>query len=161
MPECPNCSRMFKGKGCKLCGWQVPAETAPTRPPRTLCDCGASLLASGLCSAAGGYPATSSCPLACPICRGPLAWDGGCERCHGCTTGRREDWTFPGDRYELDKGHWQRVDGPRKACTPAQNAAGFAQLRAALGFDVARPSPTRHGLTPVDPAIRARLGDPR
>jgi len=115
------------------------------------------LFASGLCSATGGYPATSSCPLACPICRGPLGWDGGCERCHGCTSGQREDWAFPGDRYELDKGHWQKVDGPRKACTPEENAAGFARLRAVLGVDVARPSATRHGLTAIDPAIRAQL----
>jgi hypothetical protein len=105
-------------------------------------------LASGICSATGGYPATASCPLACPICRGLLSWDGGCERCHGCATGRRTDWTFPGDRYELDTGHWQRVDGPRAACTPEQNAAGFAAVGAILG---PRAVPV------VDPAIRAEL----
>src|SRR3990167_3530598 len=76
----------------------------PAQAIRTVCDCGAVLLGSGICSVTGGYPATSACPFACPICRGGLGWDGGCERCRGCTTGRREDWTFPGDCYELDKG---------------------------------------------------------
>jgi len=66
-----------------------------------------------------------------------LDWDGGCIRCHGCTTGRREDWTFPGDKYEIQKGHWQRVaDGPRLACTPEENRAGFAKLYEILGVDV-------------------------
>ena len=154
----------LNGRGDRACGacgesraGHVPLEPEAPRSRRLTCDCGASLLASGLCSATGGYPATSSCPLACPICRGPLAWDGGCERCHGCTTGRREDWAFPGDRYELDKGHWQRVDGPRKACTPEQNAAGFAAIRTILGVDVAHPSPSRHGLAPIDPSIREKL----
>jgi len=85
-----------------------------------------------------------------------LAWDGGCERCHGCTTGRREDWTFPGDRYELDKGHWQPVDVPRKACTPEQNAAGFAAIRAVLG-KVDYLSAGRATIPPIDPAIRDKL----
>ena len=114
-----------------------------SRQART-CDCSARLLASGLCSATGGYPASARCPHACPICRGPLGWEGGCERCHGCTTGQREDWTFLGDRYELDKGHWQKVDGPRKACTPEQNAAGFAAIRTLLGrVDYLRRGRTR------------------
>jgi hypothetical protein len=130
----------------------------PARPIRTLCDCGALLLASGLGSATGGYPGTTACPLACPLCRGLLSWDGGCERCHGCTSGRREDWTFPGDRYELDTAHWQRVDGPRRACTPEQNAAGFAAVRAILqAGDARRAESSGHGLPPVDPAIRAEL----
>ena len=157
--ECPNCSRLFTGAACKVCGWQVPAEVhQPARPPRTVCDCGSSLLASGRCSSTGGYPATATCPLACPICRGALGWDGGCQRCYGCTTGKREDWTFPGDRYELDKGHWQKVDGPRPACTPAQNAAGFAAIRVLLAKGEALNAiRSTRGLPTVDPDIRAQV----
>lgn len=110
------------------------AEVAPQEaPPRLTCDCGA-LLVNGLCRTSGGYPATSACPFSCPICRQPLAWSGACERCHGCRTGDREDWAFPGQRYELEKGHWQRAETvtERAACTPEENLAGLAEVRAAL-----------------------------
>jgi len=95
--------------------------------------------------------------VACPHCRGPLDWDGGCNRCHGCTTGRKEDWTFPGDKYELQKGHWQRVEGPRRACTPEENAAGFAKLYDVLGVHLWPSRATRLGLPAIDPAIRAAV----
>jgi len=70
--------------------------------------------------------------VVCTLCRGPLDWDGGCNRCHGCTSGRREDWTFPGNKYELDKGHWHRVCGPRKALTPAEVKQLMADVRRQL-----------------------------
>lgn len=108
-------------------------EFAPEAPPRLTCDCG-SILVDGLCRTSGGYPATMTCPFSCPICRGPLSWAGACERCHGCTSGRREDWTFPGARYELEKGHWQlveRITG-RAACAPEEQLAGLAEVRATL-----------------------------
>jgi len=55
MRECPNCNRRVKGSACRVCGWQVPGEVkTPAKAPRLLCDCGALLLASGLCSATGG-----------------------------------------------------------------------------------------------------------
>lgn len=140
MPECPNCERQFRGRTCHICQWSAEGDHS-TRPPRSVCDCGARLLTSGTCAATGGYPATAACSIACPMCRGPLAWDGGCERCHGCLTGRREDWTFPGDRYELEAGHWRRTEGPRRACSLEETAAGFAILRARLGRILAADEP--------------------
>lgn len=149
---CEACGQERGGAGTK--------PGSPAKASRTSCDCGAGLTTQGLCERFGGYPATSTCPFTCPICRGPLDWSGGCERCHGCTSGRREDWTFPGDRYALEKGHWQRVDGPRRACTREQNAKGMAEVRAILGLDVARPTAARTAsgrarlVPPVDPAVR-------
>ena len=75
---------------------------------------------------------TMNCPFVCPLCRNPRMWSGGCFYCHGTSTGRREDWAFPGDRYELDGGHFVKVCGPRRACSVEENAAGFAALRVIL-----------------------------
>ena len=72
-------------------------------------------------------------PYVCPLCRHPLTWEGGCESCHGTSTGRREEWTFPGDRYELEAGHFVKVAGPRRAMTSAENTLGLADCIAALG----------------------------
>ena len=100
---------------------------------RERCDCGSALLASGICADTGGYPLSSRCPFVCPYCRGNLEWSGACPRCYGCTTGRREDWTFPGKEYRPDKGHWQET-GPanRKACSPEENAEAARMVIAIL-----------------------------
>lgn len=168
---CRNChgSNAAEWTICEGCGGVREAVEVPLAPPpkRKCTSCGVVLLASGLCSAKGGYSSAMACPHACPICRGPLAWDGGCDRCHGCTSGKREDWTFPGDRYELDKGHWQRVDGPRKACTPDENVAGFAAIRVLLSkVDYLSATRNERGMVAVDPVVRAdverkRDGAPR
>jgi hypothetical protein len=69
------------------------------------------------------------CPFACPMCRKPLEWSGACYACHGTITGQREDWSFPGDRYELERGHWVKVAaGPRPACSRVENRAGAGDL---------------------------------
>jgi hypothetical protein len=130
---------------CEGCGAERPA--LPAIPSTSMLPALRPVLAA--------YPAQTPCPFACPICRAPLAWDGGCDACHGCTSGRREDWTFPGDRYELDDGYWRKVSGPRQACTPAENAAGFAAVRAILAKGDEQKRSGRAGLVPVDPAIRA------
>ena len=98
----------------------------------SLCLCGAALLGSGLCSEGGGYPAwLTVCPIACPICRKALTWAGACNSCYGSTTGLREEWTFPGDRYELAGGHWCVVArGPRPVCTVDENRAGLRRVAA-------------------------------
>jgi hypothetical protein len=54
-------------------------------------------------------------------------------RCHGCTTGRREDWSYPGDRYELEKQHWVKVGGPSRAIVVEGNLSAMRALRAMLG----------------------------
>lgn len=168
MARCPRCL-VEVGNECPDCGWRAAraGSDKPVRmiPAREHCDCGAALYASGLCAEAGGYPATAALTwwqdyehalpqvyrFTCPHCRGPLDWSGGCERCHGCTTGRRDDWAFPGDRYELEKGHWQCVaSGPRPACPPAANAAGLAEVRALLA--------TMPALTDRPQTLSQRLG---
>ena len=123
---------------CEGCGAQHQtgrasrgSRDAPARRER--CDCGSALLASGICADTGGYPLSSRCPFICPYCRGELEWSGACPRCYGCTTGRREDWTFPGKEYRPDKGHWQET-GPanRKACSPEENAEAARMVLAIL-----------------------------
>ncbi len=130
MPECPDCERGFIGDACPRCGWKAPASGKPASKMPSVCPAdGARLQADGWCPTGNGYLAHMSCPFVCPICRQPLSWDGGCEHCHGCTTGAREDWTFPGDRYELEAGHWRKIlAGPRRACTQEENAAGARTL---------------------------------
>lgn len=109
---------------CAECGLEKPGPElpAPVHVARPVCRaCHAPLLASGLCSATGGYPVGMKCPFACPVCRGPLEWHGGCYACHGAMT-KADPWRFPGDRYDcfdeygqpLGGGlHWIRTAGPR------------------------------------------------
>ncbi len=121
---------------CERCGGEAPKDRTPAAPQPRACHCEAPLLASGRCSATGGFPSTAnphSVLPACPHCRGPLEWSGACFRCHGSPTGRREDWGFPGEEYQLDKGHWQ-VSAPagRRACSPEDNAEAVKAYRAVL-----------------------------
>jgi len=133
---CHSCGNPRPGRASRAPG----AAMAPKIPETCPID-RARLQADGFCPQGGGYLLTLPCPFACPICRKPLAWDGGCEACKGCTTGDRRDWTFPGDRYEIEGGHWVRwAKGPRPACTVAENAAGFAAIRAVLGSGQASTS---------------------
>jgi len=148
MLECPDCEKAFRGARCPTCGWAPPAPPPLREAKPAYCALDGTTLERGFCHAGGGYPVTSACPFACPLCGQRLGWDGGCEACHGCTTGRREDWTFPGHRFELDAGHYVRDDSlppGRRACTPAQNAAGLAavQLILATANLPAAPAPPR------------------
>jgi hypothetical protein len=120
-------------RACEGCGEDRAARPAPADPkPRRCVIDGAALEADGYCHAGAGYPVSFACPFACPLCRKPLTWDGGCEACHGTSTGRREDWAFPGDRYELEDGHWRKIlAGPRPACSPEENAQA-ARIMAGL-----------------------------
>ena len=118
----------------------------------------AMLTPEGFCPAGGGFPylryvsrasekghplkpavQANPCPFVCPLCRHPLEWDGRCEACHGCTTAKREDWTFPGDRYERhddtgqplgDGSHWIKVDGPRPVATSRSVRPLISQIMA-------------------------------
>lgn len=119
---------------CEECGRAAaPRGKAEPEAPSRACDCGGMLDARGWCDRASGFTHLARCPYVCPLCRQPLTWEGGCGRCHGCTTGRREDWAFPGDRYEVTDGHYRKVCGPRQACSPAENILGLADCVAALG----------------------------
>lgn len=138
---CANCHVLnpSHATACEACGRDREAAAQPSKGKTpAICPAdGARLQADGWCPQGNGYLAHMACPFACPICRQLLSWDGGCEHCHGCTTGEREDWTFPGDRYELDAGHWQKIlAGPRRACTREENAAGARTLAAILGAAV-------------------------
>lgn len=145
----------------------------PDRDPLCCPHDGATLTAERFCARGRGYPyltyqavvledgdaavrlLATPCPFVCPLCRKPLAWDGRCDHCHGCTTGRRDDWTFPGDRYDLfdDKGepladrsesggqHWIKTQGPRAAVSPTENAENMRMLRRVLAR-IPDPPPT-------------------
>src|SRR5882724_1007382 len=113
-------------KACEECG-EARGGRRATKTRQKRCDCGASVLASGLCSETGCYPASMlACPLACPVCRGPLEWDGGCHRCYGALdTRRRVEWCFPGDRFEVQGLHRLKIEGPRRCCAPEENRAAL------------------------------------
>jgi len=97
------------------------SPTAPTHCPYH--DPPVELERRGLglwCPAGNGYPLFVRREEACPVCRRPLEWDGGCFACHGTATGDRADWCFPGQRYDRydDEGlplgdgqHWVKTDG--------------------------------------------------
>jgi len=99
--------------------------------------------ATGFCLQGNGYPEGVLCPFVCPFCRHRLEWSGACYGCHGtATSADRATWSFPGARYEThdedgkplgDGQHRVKVAEPgRAACTPAENAAGFAEVRRLL-----------------------------
>jgi hypothetical protein len=105
---------------------------------RVLCIThGVELRHDGWCPLGQAYATNAPCPFVCPVCRGPLDWVGGCVKCHGCTTGNKEDWTFPGDRYERDDdnpGHYRLTDlkAGRPSCTPRENIAAMQIVQAVL-----------------------------
>lgn len=124
-----------------------PAAEKPTEALR--CPVHHCLLERGLgpqgsrawCPEGNAFSTMAPCPFACPICRQPLDWSGGCKSCHGTYSGGRRQWTFPGDRYDRfdDEGkpisdgmHWHKVDGPRPACTPEENIENMKTLRLVL-----------------------------
>lgn len=135
MLECPDCDVRLKRGLCPKCGWSPPVEEAPGMafvPAMRACWVeGARREEDGFCSTGNGYPRGMRCPFACPLCRHPLTWDGACFACHGTTTGQRENWTFPGDCYELVKQHWVKTDsGPRPSLSVADAIQIFALMRA-------------------------------
>ena len=143
MPTCPECSRTFKGRECKACGFKVaePDRSGKSAPKR--CPCGSALMASGKCEETGNYPANlNHPPFVCPFCRSPLDWQGGCVHCYGsATSADRTTWTFPGDDYEVSGPHRVKVvSGPRKCCTPAQSHAAGKIVQAVLDREVDLPT---------------------
>ena len=141
---CGACQTVNTGAArlCEFCGQE--AATAEMRGELAHCAVhGESLDAMGFCREGNGYPTVKrvgkdvvrqKCPFACPICRGPLTWEGACFRCRGSRTSQdRATWTFPGDRYEDQDGqHYRPVSGPAPQCSDAEMAAGFADLRRIL-----------------------------
>jgi len=119
---------------CSVCGLdRTPRKAKPARGTVSICPADNSPVKNGVCSRTGEFPMTERCPFACPICRKALEWSGACSSCNGTMTGQRDDWTFPGDRYELEDGHWVKaLDGPRRACTRAENQQGARDLVRAL-----------------------------
>jgi hypothetical protein len=117
------------------------------------------------CERAGGYPYALPNPrydprgsepetlqrhlpqkrkTACPHCRQPLGWDGGCLSCYGAPSGRREEWNFPGMRFDRyndsgkpygDGHHWMLMDSDlnRSACSIEDNRDGLRAIKAILG----------------------------
>lgn len=106
---------------CEGCGAARPEASSGSGVQARRCPIDlAPLGAMGWCERGQGYPAGMACPFACPLCRHALTWDGRCFDCHGTLTGKREDWTIPGDRYELVGGHWRKVEGGPQACLSAE-----------------------------------------
>lgn len=125
--ECP-CGKRNSGDrdACVDCERARPEKTTRSRQtekaPLACRVDGGTVDDKGFCSVAQAYVSTATCPFACPYCRQPLTWSGNCFACFGCSTGKRADWTIPGDRYETSGGHYKLVEkGPRRLCTPAQN----------------------------------------
>lgn len=131
-------------------GGQTDEEKRQPRPDDP-CACGQPRLASGRCQETGLWPRyvwrregkerftlAVKCPFACPVCAQPLEWHGGCYQCHGSATPwDRDTWTFPGDRYErTEEGHWEKIDRPHPACTPAQNRAAAEIVRRVLAGEL-------------------------
>ena len=118
--ECEGCGLARSRSAPPSASEQVQARRCPVD--------GGPLEAIGWCERGQGYPAGMVCPFACPLCRQALTWDGRCFACYGCTTGRREDWTIPGDRYELAGGHWRKVEGPQACLSADENRARLTSL---------------------------------
>ena len=131
----------------------APGGAEDQRQPRDgdRCGCGAGY-SQGHCQDTGLYPRyvwrregrerftlSLSCPFACPCCGGGLEWDGGCHACHGSVTSwDRDTWTFPGDRYEREAGHWVKTDGPRRAGTRSEHLACLDLQRRQLAGQLGR-----------------------
>jgi hypothetical protein len=114
--------------------WTCPCGVLNTRRRRSCSSCGARRERP---TNAVVESNKTACPFVCPLCRGPLDWQGGCARCHGCTTGNKPDWTFPGDRYEPDPdnpGHYTLTDlrAGRPSCTPRENIAAMQIVQVVL-----------------------------
>lgn len=137
---------------CEGCGMARPSRAVPSpaKEPRRCWIDGGIREPDGFCQTGQGYPLGMRCPFVCPVCRYSLSWEGACFACFGTTMGRRrEDWAFPGARYELEAQHWRKTDeAGRVACSVEENRAQLALLRL---------------LNPLDAFQRAvvrRLADP-
>lgn len=86
----------------------------------------------GFCELGRGYPEGMRCPFVCPLCRKRLSWSGACLTCFGTSTGRREDWSIPGDRYELQGRHWVFISGPGRVIGPEDHMALTQNIREML-----------------------------
>jgi hypothetical protein len=125
---------------CSECG-TVRQAAAPTSPVRRCRFDGGELDALGFCLKGSGFPWPMPCPFVCPHCRGPLSWNGACDRCRGSDTPEdRDTWTFTGDYYEpvgdpTDPSyghHVRRYKGPTPAPTRAEVAGYLRELRERL-----------------------------
>ncbi len=111
--------------------------TKKAKAPSGCPVCGGTQDEKGFCATGGGYPGTMACPFVCVFCHQSLSWDGGCSWCFGThTPSDRATWTFPGDEYQREKGHWVMVAGPQKACSPEQNSACRDIVRAVVDKEV-------------------------
>jgi len=88
---------------------------------------------TGFCVTGKGYPITKTCHFMCPFCRQELTWDGACIWCHGThTKDDRSTWSFPGDEYHVQHGHWVKVAGPQMARSVDENTACQAVVQQVL-----------------------------
>lgn len=123
-------------------------SVAPPPAPQLFCLVHGVELRGAWCPVGQAYATSAPCPFVCPICRGSLDWHGGCDRCHGCTTGEKADWTFPGDRYERDDanpGHYVlTAKGGRASCTPRENVAAMQIMQAVLAGKITPAEAEEH-----------------
>ena len=131
---------------------EAPAQEPPKEPPQ--CPIHFVELVQGdgppgsraWCPTARRFSQFARCPFVCDFCRQALDWDGGCSHCHGCSSGARKDWSFPGDRYEYDGTGHKRLTVRRedlRVCTQEENAENMRLLRGALARIGAGPEPDR------------------
>jgi hypothetical protein len=140
--RCGQCGAILPPRlsSCSECGTVRQADPAST-PVRFCRFDGGELDALGFCVKGNGFPWPMKCPFVCPHCRGPLAWNGGCDRCRGSDTPEdRDTWTFVGDLYEpignpasaFYGHHVRRYKGPTPAPTRAEVDASLRELRVRL-----------------------------
>lgn len=142
---CGSCSERNRSlaRECRQCGAERAeghrSHSGASAPLRCPAD-GEALRTDGYCERGGGYAATAPVPFTCPICRHQLGWSGECMACHGTPTGRREDWRFPGHRYDFEDGHWRLTDSSRErnACAPEDCESASRAVKAMLAHRIVR-----------------------
>jgi hypothetical protein len=174
---CPQCANFLRpgATECYECGWRAPAlDPEPAAAPARVRYCAfhpdlghdAVQLTEplGWCEAGEGYPTHWTfppkprdprirvplrCPFACPRCRHPLSWNGGCDACKGSSTPRDpHTWAFTGDYYDVDwsadagrgYGHYRKIHGPVPFSTEPEVMGYVAALHAIVGRVAAKLS---------------------
>ena len=142
---CPSCEAKNKPRAveCENCGTERPSAATPKgQLPAACWYDGGRLDAQGFCPAGRGFPVGIRCPFFCSVCGHRLDWSGACATCCGSRTASDRATGPFGARYEThdamgrpvgDGQHWVKAaEAASRACTPADNRAGFAEVQRIL-----------------------------
>lgn len=165
MADCPECGARLplqRFAGCLECTWRPSGRHEAEEVSLRAClACGGVVSELGWCDRGHAYALAYSvlvrdkdgtrrlegltpCPFVCSVCRGKLAWVGGCDACHGSLTpSDPTTWRMEGDRYEVDPltRHYAITQrAPLRLATSDEAEAAFAALRS-LVRRIGRPIP--------------------